>query len=76
MTASLSSSLVPELRDRQPGLLRLPPFIRLITYGLIGTSLNPIEAQTSNLNGCSQSPHITNLLLLCRAIYDEIFRLL
>lgn len=72
----MPSSSILELRGRQPGLLRLPSSVRLRTYGFIEASLDPDEAEIFDLNGCNQSPQSKSLLLSCRAIYDEVSRLL
>lgn len=76
MTASMSSSSLPQLRDRQPGLLRLPSSTRSRIYGLIEESLNPAKAEIFDLNGCNQSFQLVYLLLSCRVIYDEVSLLL
>lgn len=73
--AFMSSSDVLQLPDSQPGLLLLPPSIRLRIYELVGAcSLDSDDYQTFDLNGHGQCPSSTSLLLSCRTIYDELSR--
>lgn len=66
---------VLQLPDSQPGLLLLPPSIRLRIYELVGAcSLDSDDFQTFDLNGHGQCPQSTSLLLSCRTIYAELSR--
>lgn len=71
----MSSLNFSQLLDSQPGLLCLPPSIRLRIYDLVGAcSLDSDAFQTFDLNSHGQSPRSTSLLLSCRTIYDELSR--
>lgn len=69
----MPSSANVQLPYLQPGLLRLPSWIRLRIYELVDAcSLDSKDSRTFDLNGHSQSPQSTGLLPSSRTIYDEL----